>query len=411
MIFSPEGNTMPKTTSAKIRYDEVSPFLDERQKRLFAAAEAKAYGWGGVRRIAQELNMSTTTISKGMRELEHPDDTDTTRIRKPGGGRKKTVDTDPSLLSDLESLIEPATRGEPESALRWTSKSTNKLAAELTAMGHQTSNRMVCDLLHALGYSLQANRKTQEGASHPDRDAQFLYIHKKVKQAQAAGEPVISVDTKKKELVGDFKNAGQEWCPKGEPEEVRVHDFEIKTLGKVNPYGVYDLNENNAWVSVGTDHDTAEFAVESIRRWWHSMGSDTYPHGTELLITADGGGRNGYRTRLWKTELQRFADETGLLLSVSHLPPGTSKWNKIEHRLFSYITQNWRGRPLTSHEVIVNLIAATTTKEGLRVQCELDDNGYAKGIKISDEQLEQVSLVPDDFHGEWNYRILPSNMS
>lgn len=401
---------MPKSTSAKIRYDEVSPFLDERQKRLFAAAEAKAYGWGGVRRIAQELNMSTATVLKGKHELEHPDELDPVRIRKPGGGRKKKVYTDPTLLRDLESLIEPSTRGEPDSALRWTSKSTNKLAAELTSMGHPVSNRLVCDLLHELGYSLQANRKTQEGASHPDRDAQFLYIHEKVKRAQAAGEPVISVDTKKKELVGDFKNSGQEWHPKGEPEEVRVHDFQIKELGKVNPYGVYDLSENNAWVSVGTDHDTAEFAVESIRRWWRFMGIEAYPHGTELMITADGGGSNGYRTRLWKTELQGLADETGLVLDVSHLPPGTSKWNKIEHRLFSYITQNWRGRPLTSHEVIVNLIAATTTKEGLQVQCELDDNIYAKGIKISDEQLAQVSLVPDDFHGEWNYRILPSNL-
>ena len=308
----------------------------------------------------------------------------------------------------MESLIEPVTRGDPESPLRWTSKSVRKLANELKKTGHKTSHRMVADLLREMGYSLQANRKTLEGSAHPDRNAQFEYIYEKVKEFQFCGQPVISVDTKKKELVGDFKNGGRELRPKGDPAKVRVHDFEIRELGKVAPYGVYDQTHNAGWVNVGTDHDTAAFAVESIRRWWVTMGQEAYPDAASLLITADGGGSNGSRVRLWKTELQRLANETGLVVSVCHLPPGTSKWNKIEHRLFSYISQNWRGKPLVSHEVIVNLIASTTTRKGLTVRCELDTNKYPKGTKVTNEELRQVRIIRDQFHGEWNYAIHPS---
>jgi len=334
---------------------------------------------------------------------------ETERIHRPGGGRKRTVDTDPTLRSDLEKLVDPTTRGEPNSPLRWTCKSTRKLAAALNEMGHYTSERMVCKLLHEMGYSLQANRKTQEGSSHPDRNAQFEYISKTVQMFQKDEQPVISVDTKKKELVGDFKNVGQEWQPKKAPEPVRVYDFPDKELGKVSPYGVYDMALNNAWVNVGTDHDTAAFAVESIRGWWYSMGRKTYPEAKRLLITADGGGSNSSRSRLWKTELQRLSNETGLSITVCHFPPGTSKWNKIEHRLFSYISQNWRGKPLVSHETIVNLIANTTTSAGLTVQAQLDQNKYPKGIKISDEELAQVNLKQKPFHGQWNYTISPNN--
>jgi hypothetical protein len=315
------------------------------------------------------------------------------------------------LLPDLERLVEPVTRGDPESPLRWTCKSLRKLAAELNGMGHRTSQHLVAQLLHDLGYSLQANRKTLEGASHPDRDAQFGHINDQVQGFQASGDPVISVDTKKKELVGDFKNGGREWRPQGQPEEVRVHDFVIKELGKVSPYGVYDVAKNAGWVSVGVDHDTATFAVESIRRWWNSMGRTEYPGAKRLLITADGGGSNGSRIRLWKVELQKLANETGLPISVCHLPPGTSKWNKIEHRLFAYISQNWRGKPLVSHEVIVNLIAATTTKTGLSVRCQLDTNAYPAGQKVSDQEMALIQIQQDDFHGEWNYTILPANDS
>ncbi|MBN2981037.1 MULTISPECIES: ISAzo13 family transposase [Cohnella] len=393
----------------KQRYEQLSPFLNERQRRLFAATEALAYGRGGIAFVERELGISHKVIQAGIRELKNPEQIDPERIRKSGGGRKRTVDTDPTLLSDLEKLIDPATRGEPDSPLRWTNKSTRKLAAALNEMGHKTDNKMVATLLHELGYSLQANRKTEEGGRHEDRDAQFQHIHDQVQAFQNEGEPVISVDTKKKELVGDFKNGGVEWQPKGSPEKVRVHDFQIPELGKVNPYGVYDLSANAGWVSVGTDHDTAAFAVESIRRWWTAMGQATYPNATKLLITADGGGSNGSRVRLWKTELQTLSDETGLSLSVCHFPPGTSKWNKIEHRLFSCITQNWRGKPLTSHEVIVNLIASTTTTTGLKVQAELDTTAYPKGIKVTDEELAQVNLEKNDFHGEWNYTISPRN--
>jgi hypothetical protein len=330
------------------------------------------------------------------------------RVRKSGGGRKRTIDKDPSLKDDLNALVDPITRGDPESPLRWTCKSVRKLAAELRSRGHKVSHSLVAELLDDMGYSLQANRKTREGSDHPDRDAQFEYINVQVQRALAKGEPAISVDTKKKELVGDFKNAGREWRPRGQPEEVRVHDFKIKELGRAAPYGVYDIGENAGWVGVGTDHDTAEFAVATIRHWWRSMGSSIYPRARRLLITADGGGSNGSRLRLWKTELQRFADEIALPITVCHFPPGTSKWNKIEHRLFSFITQNWRGKPLVSHEVIVNLIAQTKTDAGLTVHAELDASEYPLGRKVTDGELAEVNIHRHDFHGDWNYTIAPS---
>jgi transposase len=330
------------------------------------------------------------------------------RIRKAGGGRKRTLLKDPTLREDLNALVDPLTRGDPESPLRWTCKSVRRLAAELRAKDHQASHRMVAELLHEMGYSLQANRKTREGADHPDRDEQFRYINAQVQAALAAGEPAISVDTKKKELVGDFKNPGQQWRPKGQPEEVRVHDFKLEGFGRVAPYGVYDMGANAGWVGVGTDHDTAEFAVATIRNWWRSMGRPLYPHARKILITADGGGSNGSRLRLWKTQLQGLADGLNLPITVCHFPPGTSKWNKIEHRLFSFITQNWRGQPLVSHEVIVNLIAATTTDSGLRVQAQLDATAYRAGRKVTDAELAAVNLQRHTFHGDWNYTILPS---
>jgi hypothetical protein len=394
------------------RYELLAPLLDERRLRLYVGAEALALGYGGTALVSQATGVSRPTITSGCKELlaggkRQPLQDASGRIRKPGGGRKRTVEADETLRTDLESLIEPVTRGDPESPLRWTSKSVRKLADELQRMGHQTSHRMVAALLQEMGYSLQANRKTLAGSSHPDRDAQFEHIHQTVKAFQASDQPVISVDTKKKELVGDFKNTGRELRPKGAPESVRVHDFEIPELGKVAPYGVYDQTQNIGWVNVGTDHDTAAFAVASIRRWWHTMGQQVYPNAHRVLITADSGGSNGYRTRLWKTEVQKVANETGLEISVCHLPPGTSKWNKIEHRLFSYISQNWRGKPLVSHEVIVNLIASTTTRTGLTVRCELDTNTYPKGIRITNKELNQVNIIRDQFHGEWNYTIKP----
>ncbi|MHB1787738.1 MAG: ISAzo13 family transposase [Acidimicrobiales bacterium] len=395
----------------KQRFEAMAPFLDERQRRLFAAAEAVAYGSGGQTRVARLLHMSTATVARGMEELQDPQAPQVERVRKPGGGRRRTVETDLTLRSDLERLVDPATRGEPDSPLRWTAKSAYKLAAELNQMGHSTSEHLVRDLLHEMGYSLQSNRKTLEGgetrAERADRDAQFEHINECVREFQAQGQPVISVDTKKKELVGQYKNPGQEWQPKGQPEQVKVHDFIDPDLGKVAPYGVYDLSQNNAWVSVGTDHDTAAFAVASIRTWWQTMGYHVYEKATRLLITADGGGSNGARNRLWKVELQSLADETGLEIIVCHFPPGTSKWNKIEHRLFSYITQNWRGRPLVSHEVVVNLIANTTTSTGLKVNAGLDTREYPTGIKVSDEELAAVNLSRDASHGEWNYTIRP----
>jgi hypothetical protein len=380
------------------RFELLAPLLDEKQLRLYVAVEAMVLGRGGISLASQATGVSRPTITTGCKELVELDAAKSVpnamgRVRKMGGGRKRTIDLDGTLRSDLEGLIEPVTRGDPESPLRWTCKSVRKLADELKRMGHKTSHRMVAELLREMGYSLQANRKTLEGSDHPDRNAQFEYIHKKVKEFQSCGQPVVSVDTKKKELVGDFKNGGRELRPKGDPEKVRVHDFEIRELGKAAPYGVYDQTRNVGWVNVGTDHDTSAFAVESIRRWWITMGRETYPEAERLLITADGGGSNGTRVRLWKTELQKFANETDLVISVCHLPPGTSKWNKIEHRLFSYITQNWRGKPLVSHEVIVNLIASTTTRTGLTVKCELDTNKYPKGIKITDQELRQVNII------------------
>jgi Rhodopirellula transposase DDE domain len=395
------------------RFELVAPVLDERRLRLYVAAEALALGYGGISLVSRATGVSRPTITGGCQELSAAEATQPAQasaggIRKAGGGRKRTASTDATLHRDLESLIEPVTRGDPESALRWTSKSVRRLAAELNRMGHRVSFRIVTQLLRDMDYSLQANRKVLEGSSHPDRDAQFEHIHHKVKAFQAAGQPVISVDTKKKELVGEFRNHGRELRPKGNPEKVRVHDFASDALGKVAPYGVYDPTHNTGWVNVGTDQDTAAFAVESIRRWWNMMGREIYPHAHRLLITADGGGSNGARIRLWKIELQKLANETGLAIAVSHLPPGTSKWNKIEHRLFSYISQNWRGKPLVSHEVIVNLIASTTTRTGLTVHCALDTNTYPKGIKVTDDELNQLNLVRDEFHGEWNYTIKPN---
>jgi len=390
------------------RYEALVGVVDERVRRLMLAAESLAIGWGGQVAVARATGVARTTIQQGIREMQRPDlRAGKGRIRRPGGGRKRTVVTDPTLRADLERLVEPTSRGDPESPLRWTCKSVRKLAAELKAQGHQTSHRMVAELLHEMGYSLQANQKTLEGSEHPDRNAQFEHLNGAVQQQLWAGEPVISVDTKKKELVGPFKNGGRELRPKGAPEQVRAHDFPIRELGRVSPYGVYDMAQNEAWVSVGVDHDTAAFAVESIRRWWRTMGQPLYPEATRLLITADAGGSNGYRLRLWKLELQKLADETGLEVAVCHFPPGTSKWNKIEHRLFSAITQNWRGKPLVSHEVVVNLIGATTTTTGLKVRSELDTRQYPAGRRVSDDELAVIHLRRDTFHGDWNYSLLP----
>ena len=390
------------------RFKMLAPFLNERTRRLFTAADAAALGRGGIATVARATGVSRRAIATGLAELHAPQAASAHGVRRPGGGRKRAVQTDQTLQDDLERLIAPVTRGAPESPLRWTCKSVRKLAEELRRLGHATSHRMVAALLHDLGYSLQANRKTLEGTSHPDRDAQFAYINAKVQAALQAGEPVISVDAKKKELVGDFKNAGREWPPAGQAVPVRVYDFIIPALGRVTPYGVYDMARNAGWVNVGTDHNTAAFAVESIRRWWYAMGKTDYPQASTLLITADGGGSNGSRVRLWKLELQRLADETGVAIAVCHFPPGTSKWNKIEHRLFSFISQNWRGKPLVSHEVIVNLIAATTTKTGLQVVCQLDQHAYPVGLKVSQKAMEEINLQKDTFHGEWNSTILPS---
>ncbi|MBI4169432.1 MAG: ISAzo13 family transposase [Acidobacteria bacterium] len=392
------------------RFKLIVRHLDERMRRLVAAAEAEAIGFGGASIIARATGVSRRAIREGARELKvAPQGVGSgRRIRRPGGGRKRTAELDPTLKRDLETLVEPVTRGDPEGPLRWTCKSVRRISEELKRMGHEASHRMVAELLHELGYSLQANAKTIEGASHPDRNAQFEHINKRVRQHLVTGEPVISVDTKKKELVGDFKNGGQELRPKGMPERVRVHDFMIPELGRAIPYGVYDLGTNTGWVSVGIDHDTAEFAVETIRRWWKWMGRRRHPEAKRLLITADAGGSNGSRLRLWKTELQKLANEMRLPISVSHFPPGTSKWNKIEHRLFSFITQNWRGKPLVSHAVIVKLIASTRTEAGLKVRARLDRSSYPKGIKVPKADFEGVDLRPDSFHGDWNYTIRPT---
>jgi Rhodopirellula transposase DDE domain len=391
----------------RAKYKALAPTLTERARRIWAATEARAAGRGGITLVARATRIAYSTIRRGLQELEARVPIDPRRIRRPGGGRKRTLEKDPTVLTDLEGLVEPTASGHPMSPLRWTSKSVRHLAGVLQAMGHRVSRQLVAELLVAAGYSLQANRKTREGTNHPDRDAQFRYINQQVQRFQAAAQPVISVDTKKKELVGDFKNAGRQWRPTGRPAPVRVHDFLIPARGKAIPYGVYDLTRNAGWVSVGIDHDTARFAVRTIGRWWQKMGRPRYRRVRSLLITADAGGSNGPRVRLWKWELQQLANRTGLALTVCHFPPGTSKWNKIEHRLFSYISTNWRGQPLVTLAVIVNLIGSTRTATGLRVRCELDRGTYPKGEEVSDAKLAMLKLVPHRFHGDWNYTIHP----
>ena len=393
------------------RFELVSGELTERSRRLVAASEAVALGWGGISAVSRATGLSRKAIRHGMQELQERGEPGEGRIRRKGGGRKTTVSKDASLQEDLERLVEPVTRGDPESPLRWTCKSVRKLAKALGEQGHHVSHQLVSELLHELGYSLQANRKTHEGGDHPDRDGQFAYLNAQAAAFLAAGEPVVSVDAKKKELIGDCKNAGREWHPQGDPEQVRVYDFPIKGVGRATPYGVYDLGRNAGWVNVGIDHDTAAFAVESIRRWWTEVGQEQYPTAKRLLISADGGGSNGSRVRLWKWELQQLADEIGVEITVCHLPPGTSKWNKIEHRLFAWISQNWRGKPLTSSAVILQLIAATTTQAGLTVQCQLDTNTYPTKRKVSDDEMAMLSILPHAFHGEWNYTIRPRESS
>ena len=392
----------------RTKYALLKPALNERARRLWAATEAMVLGHGGIATVAQATGLSRSTISRGLKELKGGAAVEPQRTRRPGGGRKRNVEKNPVLLTDLDALVEPTASGAPDAPLRWTSKSVRKLAAELQAMGHEASHQLVADLLSELKYSLQANRKTREGPPHPDRDAQFGHINESVRRFQEEGQPAISVDTKKKELVGDFKNAGREWRPEGEPEEVRVHDFVIPGQGKAIPYGIYDLARDEGWVSVGIDHDTAFFAVNAIQRWWELMGKEAYPEATSLLITADGGGSNGSRVRLWKWELQQLADRMGLSITVCHLPPGTSKWNKIEHRLFSHIAMNWRGKPLVSLAAIVSLIGSTQTERGLRVRAEIDPGEYATGVVITDAQMASMRLERDAFHGEWNYTISPA---
>lgn len=404
---------MGSVDQVRAKYEKLRGVMDERVARLWAAAEAEAIGYGGIAAVMKATGMSKARVRAGIRELSEERDVPNAapraqRIRRPGAGRPLLVATDPTLLADLDSIVDPVTRGDPESPLRWTCKSKDKLAAELVAMGHKVSATHVGRLLHELGYSLQVVRKTREGKQSPDRNAQFEHINRTAKDFIKRGQPVVSVDTKKKELVGDFKNGGHEWQRKGEPEPVRVHDFIDKSLGKVIPYGVYDTARNEAWVSVGVDHDTAEFAVATLERWWREMGKRAYPNATELLITADGGGSNAPRSRLWRVELQRFADATGLAINVCHFPPGTSKWNKIEHRLFSQITQNWRGRPLVSREAVVELIRGTTTKQGLRVRAKLDTRTYAVGKAVSEEALRRVTLQRKRFRGDWNYAVQPT---
>lgn len=391
------------------KYERVSVVLDERGRRVWASAEADALGYGGQSIVAKATGLSRMTLySEKIGAAQSGLVGSRKRVRKGGGGRNKLTEQEPMLLSALEGLVEPTTRGDPGNPLRWTCLSTRQLAAALKQPGYRIGRQTVACFLDKLGYSLQGTRKTKEGSSHPDRDTQFRYIHGQVEDFQRRGQPVVSVDTKKTELVGDCRNSGREWRPQGDPEPVRVYDFLDNALGKVNPYGVYDPAANTGWVSVGVDHDTAEFAVETLRRWWEKMGCARYPGATELLVTADGGGSNGVRVRLWNVALQRFADQTGLRISVCHFPPGTSKWNKIEHRMFSHISMNWRGKPVISHEVIVNLIAATTTRTGLKIEAEIDTNTYPKGIQVADDELERVHLERADFHGEWNYTIQPS---
>ncbi len=396
------------------RFQDLAPVMDERVTRLWAAGEARSLGRGGIAAVTKATGILGKRIRYGIRDLAEMQDSPPSepsreqRVRRPGAGRKALTEIDATLVPDLESLIAPLTRGDPESPLRWTCKSVRKLAEELREMGHAIGAQKVSELLHDLDYSLQGTSKTREGSAHPDRNAQFEHINARAKAFQRAGEPVVSVDTKKKELVGDFTNRGREWQPAGEPVPVRVHDFVDKHLGKAVPYGVYDVARNEGWVNVGINHDTSEFAVESLRRWWRRMGRHAYPDATRLLVTADGGGSNGYRTRLWKLELQRFSDESGLSVTVAHYPPGTSKWNKIEHRMFCHITQNWRGRPLESVATIVSLIGSTTTKAGLRIKAGLDKNHYEKAIRVSDDELANINIKPHSFHGDWNYTIRPA---
>ena len=386
----------------------ILPYLNERQQRLLLAAEARSLGYGGVSQISRITGISRPTIHRGLRELDQECE-GLLVIRQSGGGRKRIEEIDSTLLEDLDQMVEPDSRGDPMSPLRWTCKSTRQLATALQAQGHRVSHQLVSELLRSTGYSLQANAKTLEGKQHPDRDAQFQYLNEQSKAFLKQGLPVVSMDAKKKELVGEFKNAGREWQPQKQPVEVSVHDFPDPDLGKAIPYGIYDIGRNTGWVSVGQDHDTASFAVASLARWWQVIGSSSYPQAKRLLISADSGGSNGYRLRLWKLELQQFADQAGLEVTVCHLPPGTSKWNKIEHRLFSYITLNWRGRPLTSHEVVVALIGSTTTTTGLQVRAELDPRLYPTKVKVSDAELATVRLFTHTFHGEWNYTISPNS--
>ena len=392
-----------------VRFKSLEVVFDEKSRRLWAAAEAESAGKGGVTAVHRATGISRTTIYQGIKELKNPEalKSSADRTRNPGGGRKRAVDINPKLQSALEALLEPVTRGDPESPLRWTCKSLSVLAIELNRQGHCVSDRTVGRLLHEMGYSLQANRKTAEGKQHPDRNEQFEFIDLLVEENLQSGNPVISVDAKKKELVGNFKNAGREWHPRGKPEQVNVYDFLSLAEGRATPYGIYDVGMNAGWVNVGTDKDTAVFAVESIRRWWNEMGRANYPQATQLMVTADGGGSNGSRVRLWKTQLQNFCNEIGLPVVVSHFPPGTSKWNKIEHRLFSYISMNWRGKPLTSFETILNHISSTTTTKGLTVKAEIDLNKYPKGIKVSDAQMRMIDIRRNEFHGEWNYTLRP----
>ena len=402
---------MIDSSSIRDRFASLSPYLDERERRLLAATEARAAGYGGIAAVARATGVAASTIGRGLKELVCEIAAEPGRVRRPGGGRKTLTSTSPSLLRDLLSLVEPTERGDPMSPLRWTCKGTRRLAKELTAMGHKISRTVVGELLNAQKFSLQGNRKTLEGGQSPDRDAQFHHINQSVTKALAENQPVISVDTKKKELVGDFKNGGKEWRPQGSPEAVRVHDFIIPELGRAVPYGVYDMAANAGWVSVGMSADTAEFAVGTIRRWWYEIGLARYPDTKRLTVTADGGGSNGSRVRLWKRELQRLSNELGIEITVHHLPPGTSKWNKIEHRLFSYITMNWRGKPLVSYQVIIALIGATTTDKGLVVHCEQDEATYQKGIKVPDTEMAAIKIIRDEFHGEWNYTISPNDRS